>query len=199
VNAAEQLLGAEALARHGARAALLCADVAVTYTELADRVARSAAALATLGLRPGDRVLLRMRDTPEFAAAWLGAVHAGLVVIALNTKASEEELRHIRTDSGARLALMEDAASDLAAWREAMRKSAPAAPFDARPDTPAFWLYSSGTTGKPKSIVHTHASVLASGEGLRLLGIGPGARVFSTSKYFFAYGLEHGLLGALAV
>jgi acyl-CoA synthetase (AMP-forming)/AMP-acid ligase II len=38
---------------------------------------------------PGDRVLLLMRDTPEFAAAWLGAVHAGAVAVALNSKLSE--------------------------------------------------------------------------------------------------------------
>jgi len=49
-----------------------------------------------------------MRDTPEFAAAWLGAVHAGAVAIALNTKLSEAEYRHIRADSGARLAIIED-------------------------------------------------------------------------------------------
>jgi benzoate-CoA ligase len=194
LNAADQLLG-----NHGDRIALLCGDESVTYADLADRVARAAAALRALGVNPGDRVLLQMRDTPEFAAAWLGAVHAGAVAVALNTKLSDAEVAHIRTDSGARLALMEEGGPDLAAWREALRKAAPAAPFDARPDTPAFWLYSSGTTGKPKGIVHTHASVLASGEALRLLGIGPGARVFSTSKYFFAYGLEHGLLGALAV
>ena len=188
----------------------------MSYADLADRVARAAAALRALGMQPGDRLLLLMRDTPEFAAAWLGAVRAGLVVIALNTKISEDEFRHIRADSGARFTLVEDvfaaARPDLAAeqardgslvperrWREALQNAAPAAPFDAQPDTPAFWLYSSGTTGKPKGIVHTHASVLASGEALRLLGIAPGARVFSTSKYFFAYGLEHGLLGALAV
>ena len=59
-------------------------------------------------MAPGDRVLLLMRDTPEFAAAWLGAVHAGAVAVALNTKLSEAEYRHIRADSGARLAIVED-------------------------------------------------------------------------------------------
>jgi len=60
-----------------------------------------------------------MRDTPEFVAAWLGAVHAGAVAVALNTRLSEAEYRHIRDDSGARLAIVEDvfaqARPDLAA------------------------------------------------------------------------------------
>jgi len=223
VNAAEQLLGDNALARHGDRVALLCGEEAVSYRDLAGRVARAAGALQALGVRPGDRVLLLMRDTPEFAAAWLGAVRAGAAAIALNTKLTEDEFRHIRADSDARLAIVEDvfatARPDLAAeqaregslaiagasvpagardWRAEVARAAPAAACDAGPATPAFWLYSSGTTGKAKGIVHTHASVMASGEALRLLGITAGERVFATSKYFFAYGLEHGLLGTLS-
>ena len=182
---------------------------------------RSAAALRALGVRRGDRVLLLMRDTPEFAAAWLGTVHAGAVAIALNSKLGEAEYRHIREDSGARLLLVEDvfarARPDLAresaargelvvagdggdGWRAALAAAHDdEAPCECGPDDPAFWLYSSGTTGKPKGIVHTHRSLLPAGRGQRdIVGLAAGECSFTTSKLFFAYALEHGFLGPLA-
>ena len=168
----------------------------LSYGELAARVARASNALRALGVSPGDRVLLLMRDTLEFAAAWLGAVHAGAVAVALNTKLSEAEYRHIRADSGARLTIAENQSS----WREALARAAPqAAPYAARAEDPAFWLYSSGTTGKPKGIIHAHRSLLPAGQAQReVVGLAPGDRTFATSKLFFAYALEHGFLGPLA-
>ena len=86
MNAAEHLLGEHALARNGARAALVCGEEVLSYRALAAEVGRAANALRALGVRPGERVLLLLRDTPEFVAAWLGAVQAGAVAIGLNTK-----------------------------------------------------------------------------------------------------------------
>jgi len=225
LNAAEHLLGEAALARHGARSALVCGAETQSYRELAAHIARAAGALRALGLAAGERVLLLLRDTPEHAAAWLGAVRAGAIPVSLNTKLSEDEYHHIRADCGARLALIEDrfvgARPDLAAaharggglvvagegalpgaasWREALAQAKPeGAALDAGPEQPAFWLYSSGTTGKPKGIILPHRSVLAAGQAQReVLGLAPGAKVHATSKFFFAYGLENGLLGPLA-
>jgi len=224
VNSVEHLLGSAALARHGTRVALICGKQALDYAALAAEVARAAGALRGLGVAPGERVLLLMRDTPEFAAAWLGAVHAGAVAIALNTRLSEAEYRHVRADSGARFAVVEDvfarARPDLASahaaegslaiagagaagalsWRAALERAVPsAAPHPADAEDPAFWLYSSGTTGLPKGIIHPHRSLLPVGQAQReVVGLAAGERSFATSKLFFAYALEHGLLGPLA-
>ncbi|MCC6211645.1 MAG: AMP-binding protein [Burkholderiales bacterium] len=186
-------------------------------------MARAAGALRLLGVSPGERVLLLLRDTPEFAAAWLGAVHAGAVAIALNTRLSEADYRHVLADSGARLAIVEDVfvrtRPDLAgehapgrlaiageggagalSWRAALARAAPCLrSHPADPEDPAFWLYSSGTTGRPKGIVHPHRSLLPVGQAMReVVGLAAGERSFATSKLFFAYALEHGLLGPLA-
>ena len=225
MNAIEHFLGAAALGRHGARPALVCGAQMLSYAELAAEVARAAGAMRALGVRPGERVLLLMRDTPVFAAAWLGAVHLGAVAVALNTRLSEAEYRHVRADSRARLAIVEDvfaaARPDLSAeergagrlaiagegappelsWRAAVERAAPLpAPQAADDEDPAFWLYSSGTTGKPKGIMHTHRSVRCAGQGQRdVVGLAAGERSLTTSKLFFAYALEHGLLGPLAI
>jgi benzoate-CoA ligase len=185
------------------RGALVCGNERVGGDELAARVAGFAGALRARGVQSGERILFVMRDTPDFAAKWLGAVHAGAVAVALNTKLGEADYRHILVDSGARVALVDEqftAARDVFAnIRIDLKPGTPVPPFDADPEAPALCLYSSGTTGRPKGIPHAHRAALSIGEAFRALGIGEGGCVFTTSKFFFAYGLEHALLAPLAM
>jgi 3-hydroxybenzoate/4-hydroxybenzoate---CoA ligase len=188
--------------RYPAGIAFICGDGQLTREELAARVARAAGGLRALGAQPGEPVLLVMRDTPDFAAAWLGAVHAGAAAVALNGNLAEAEYHHILADSRARFAIVDEAFATAARVFGKIRvrpcAADPVAPFDADAEAPAFWLYSSGTTGPPKAIVHAHRVAFALGEAFRTLGVREGERVLTTSKCFFAYGLEHGLLAPLA-
>ena len=68
-------------------------------------------------------------------------------------------------------------------------------------DSPAFWLYTSGTTGQPKAAMHRHGAieVVCETYGVQVLGIRPGDRCLSAAKAFFAYGLGNSLLFPLSV
>jgi benzoate-CoA ligase len=212
-NAAYTLLGDAAINRHGSRIALHCGVEAVSYRELSARVTRAAAAWRAMGAIPGDRVMILLHDSAEFAEAWLGALHAGAVAIAVNARLSPDDQRYMLEDSDARLFLAGEEFAGavhtfacerflgLDTWRSALQDAKPMLhPVERLPTDQAFWLYSSGTTGRPKGIVHTHRDIQPAGAGMRdVLGLGPGDVIFGTSKLFFAYGLEHALLGPLAI
>ncbi|MDA2812643.1 crotonase/enoyl-CoA hydratase family protein [Nocardiopsis sp. RSe5-2] len=159
---------------------------ALTYRELADRTDRLAAALAGLGVRHGDRVAyLGLNDTATFETMF-AAQRAGAVFVPLNHRLAAAELDYMLADSGAsvlvvgpggeepdeRLRALDSPRRDvrhhlsydeLAARtpsQDASGAVSDAVPHDAvSMDDPALFLYTSGTTGRPKAAVLTHANL----------------------------------------
>jgi malonyl-CoA/methylmalonyl-CoA synthetase len=156
-----------------AHAALVHKGETLTYGELDGRARRCAAWLQEGGLEPGDRVALFTAERVPFLIAHLGVLYAGGVPLPLNPRFTREEMRYFLGDSEARIVI---AGTEQRAWLEglvaelahrpailsdAQAVDPPAATFREpviRPDDPCLILYSSGTTGWPKGVVHTHAS-----------------------------------------
>jgi benzoate-CoA ligase family protein len=227
-NAAAWLLDRQLDDGRGDRTAYRIEGRTVSYAELQEEVWRAQNALRELDVRRGDRVALVVDDELAFPAWFLGALRAGAVPVPLSTMLTAEDLASIVADAGAgtvvvsagyreHLALMAESSRELRdavvvgetvevgglpvhAWSDfSDRSEAPVAPTG--PDSPAFWLYSSGTTGTPKGVMHRHASLQATAEtyARSILEIGPEDRCLSVAKLFFAYGLGNSLTFPLSV
>jgi benzoate-CoA ligase len=214
----------------GDRIAIECGDERVTYAALSEQVNRVGNALRDrLEVRPEERVLLLLLDTPAFHVAFFGAIKIGAVPIPTNTLWKPADYRYVLNDSRARVAVVSDALlphlaglsradipyvrhivvagntapeAGLLSLRELIEGSSAA--LQAEPthrDAPAFWLYSSGSTGMPKGCVHLQHDMVVCAElfAKGVLGITDADRCFSVPKLFFAYGLGNAGYFPLAV
>lgn len=146
------------------------------YAQLAERVARIAAALIhDRGLVAGERVAVISHNCPEYIELLYGIWHAGLVAVPINAKLHADEFAYILHNSGARLAFVSDKlATTLVSISTSSQvslvgigtsdyadllKREPEALVDRAPDDPAWLFYTSGTTGKPKGATLSHRNL----------------------------------------
>src|SRR5689334_21769889 len=167
--------------------------------------------LLAQGLKPGDRVLMVIKDCPAFFYLFWGAIKAGVVPVPPNTLLRAPDYAYMVEDSGCKLVVY---SSEFAGEIEPALAQAPvkaltvdaflgemtasSAALDARlanPDDDCFWLYSSGSTGRPKGAVHLQRDMVVTSElyGVRVLGVTENDISFSAAKLFFAYGLGNGM------
>lgn len=150
------------------------------YQTLAGRVARLAGGLrARLGLQPGDRVAIAMKNCPQYFEVLYAIWHAGLCAVPTNAKLHQREFAYILENSGARACfvtpdltdtiapLMDEIATldavitaDTPAYH-GLREEPAMALHDSGPDDLGWLFYTSGTTGRPKGAMLSHRNLMA--------------------------------------
>jgi len=106
-NAAAYFVDRHVAEGRARRPAFRVAGRAITYGEVADRVAHAAGALVEAGLEIEQRALLALNDSPAFPAAFWGAAKLGAVAVPVNTLMSAAEYEFVLNDSRARVAVVE--------------------------------------------------------------------------------------------
>ncbi|HET8747083.1 MAG TPA: AMP-binding protein [Ramlibacter sp.] len=211
-QAVQQLNAAALLLAQGddAQVALVCGEQQLTYAQLRDRVARAAGAWNARGLRPGDRVAVKLPDGIDWVVAFLGTIWAGGVAVAVNPQIPAPEWSYILDEAGFTIILAEHADDTPAPWnsrvvllepgRGEVTAAEPVPAQSADEETPAFWCHSSGTSGKPKAVVHSHRFALEIERVSReRLGITAADRLFATSRLFFSYPQTNSLFAGLKI
>src|SRR4030081_1918195 len=198
----------------------------LTYGELQKQSCRVANMLRRLGVRREERVAMIMLDTVDFPAVFLGAIRAGIVPVPLNTLLTSDQYAYVLADCRARVLFISEAllpvvkemlgrmpdldhvivagkdghgynklSDEIAGESESFVTAATHA------DEPAFWLYSSGSTGMPKGVRHLHSNLAATADtyAKQVLGIREDDVGLSAAKLFFAYGLGNALTFPMSV
>ncbi len=160
-----------------------------SFAELSQAAARAAGTLRARGVRRGDRVAVVVPDGRRSAQALLGALRLGAIAVPLDPGTAPERLRAVLADCAPAAVVSDD-----------LLDGTPEPVEPAAADDLACLVYTSGTTGRPKGVAHTHGALGATAPSfLRDLACaGPGDRCHAAARTASALGFFIGLVRPLA-
>jgi acyl-CoA synthetase (AMP-forming)/AMP-acid ligase II len=188
--------------RRPAKAAVVFGDEVLRYGDLLRQAEALAGWLQTIQrVARGDRVLLMSQNSPQFVVATYAILRADAVVVPVNAMWTRDEIAHVVRDSGAKVgfAAAEFAERvqglvDIVPWREALAAGRRPLPHAAGVHDLAVLPYTSGTTGRPKGCMHTHATVQASNlASVAWRGFTGEDVFFAVAPLFHAMGMQNGM------
>ncbi|MCH9651189.1 MAG: benzoate-CoA ligase family protein [Deltaproteobacteria bacterium] len=210
----------------GERVALRLVDGNVTYRQVSEMAARFGQVLLELGVRQEERVLIALPDSAEYAGALFGILKIGAVGVMVNPHLEVPNLRAVFEYSRARAVVVHadflatfEAAREGCQWprvflvvggeagshcrfeNQAETVSGHLETVSTHRDDPALWLFSGGTTGRPKAVVQSHGSFFNTTElyAKKTLAYGPEDITISVPKLFFGYATGSNLFFPFAV
>ena len=208
-NIAELFLDARLREGRGDRPALLTDSRTWSYADVHALANRYGNLLAAAGADPDDRIVIALLDGPDYVGALFGTLKIGAVVVMVNPGLPAADIAALLDYTRARLVVVH--AESAAPFRDAARGSRAvrgvievgsaefarrldaASPvldtFPSHPDDAAIWLFSGGTTGRPKAVIQTHRSFAFTTAmyGLGVLGYTERDITISVPKLYFGY------------
>ncbi len=198
-------------------------DRKITYQELKDLTDRFANAFHKLGISKGERYVIRTPNQPEYQISFLGGQKIGAVPIPTNPMLREYELEHIINNSEAaavittskytqaienirpkcktlkHIIVVGEVQGDQIPFEDLLKEDGASLPFvETYRDDPAYFLYTSGTTGAPKGVVHCHRFIIGAGDpiGKFTMGLERGDICGGPTALTWMYALGHNFLFA---
>lgn len=209
-NMARYVIGGGAVSRPD-KVALVVVDAADgraletwTFTRLEQAILRIGSGLGSVGLKPGDRLLIRLDNTSDYALLFFGALASGVLPIPTSTMLTEPEAAFLLDDSAARAVALADGIGrperqglrvitpgDIAGWVASGRAAGYA---ETGADDPAYLVYTSGTTSRPKGVLHAHRAAWGRRPMYRgWYDLGPDDRMLHAGAFNWTYTLGTGL------
>ncbi|MCS7280368.1 MAG: benzoate-CoA ligase family protein [Desulfobacterota bacterium] len=214
-NQVDLLLERHIREERGGNVAIYYGDQGITYADLYLSVNRLGNSLKNLGIEPEDRILIILNDSPEFITAYLASMKIGAVPCPVNTLAQPKDYVFFASDSRSKalfvnfehyekireikkevpslkhVIIVGGSEKGTINYSELISKGSSELQVETTSkDDMAFWMYTSGTTGVPKGVIHLHHDICYYIPPFAelILGITEKDVIFATSKMFFSYG-----------